>query len=60
VAVEALATHCKSSFPALYALTKEELADVPLGKRKLGKAMAEKLDSVFHSSAQKIEERPSL
>jgi len=48
VAVEAIATHCKSSFPALYALTKEDLATLPLGKRKLGAVMAEKLYSVFH------------
>jgi ERCC4-type nuclease len=49
VAVEAIAAHCKSSFPALFALTKEELAALSTGKRKLGAPMAEKLYNVFHS-----------
>jgi len=49
VAVEAIAAHCKSSFPALYALSKEELATLSTGKRKLGGPMAEKLFNVFHS-----------
>jgi len=49
VAVEAIVTHCKGSFPALYALTKEDLATLPLGKRKLGLLMAEKLYAIFHT-----------
>ncbi len=47
-AVDALATATQSSFATLYTKTEEELAATPMGKRKLGKAVAHTIYSALH------------
>jgi ERCC4-type nuclease len=47
-AVEALASATQSSFAALYTKTEEELAATPMGKRKLGKAVAHTIYAALH------------
>jgi ERCC4-type nuclease len=48
-AADAIVQHVKGSFPALYALSEEELASIGTGKRKVGKALAKKLWTFFHT-----------
>jgi len=47
-AVEGVATAVGSSFARLLALSEEELAAIPLGKRRLGPALAKVVHSVLH------------
>jgi len=47
-AVEALAAATQSSFAVLYTKTEDELAATPMGKRKLGKAVAHTIYSALH------------
>ena len=50
-AADAIVGHVGGSFPAFYALKAEELAAIPIGKRKLGAATAGKLWAAFHTPA---------
>ena len=47
-AVEGIAVAVGSSFARLLALSEEELAAIPLGKRRLGPALAKVVHSVLH------------
>lgn len=55
-AADAIVKAVNGSFPAFYEMTEEMLAALPLGegKRKLGKALATKIWSVFHTSASPL------
>ncbi len=58
-AADAIVNHVGSGgFPAFYELSEETIAAISQGKRKIGKVLAAKLWSVFHSS-EKIDEEPS-
>lgn len=48
-AADALVHVCGGSFTALYGKTVDELAAIPLGKRKLGAALAATIYGAFHS-----------
>lgn len=48
-AVDAIAAATNSSFTALQALTEEQIADIPTGKRKVGKAVAASVYAGLHS-----------
>ena len=50
-AVEGVAAAAGSSFARLLALSEAELAAIPLGKRRLGPALAKVVHSVLHASA---------
>lgn len=48
-AADALVAACEASFTTLYEKTADELAVIPLGKRKLGSSLAATLHAAFHS-----------
>jgi ribosomal protein S13 len=45
---EAVAKACEASFVRLQAMTEEELAAIPTGKRSLGKKVAHTIHEVIH------------
>ena len=48
-AVDAIATATAHSFTALLALTEEQIAAIPSGKRKIGKAVGAVVHAALHT-----------